>query len=177
MKKDKLKEFISEHREEFDFGMPSEKVWKGIEKQVTPKEKTRWMIPAVAASACFILVSAFLFLNKTETEIQDEVLTQNEESPQNIISNELAEIEEYYAVQVDLKVTEAKKYEESEELLEEVDLLKEEFLTLKKEMGQGANSGELLEAMIENYKLRLGLLEDLLKEYEQDKTDSHEKNI
>lgn len=176
MKKDNLKKFISENKEEFDFGMPSEKTWSKIESGLKPKRKQKWVIPTIAASVSLILISIFLLPPKDIRQEDTPLLVSNE--PKDIITNELAEVEEYYAVQVDLKVNEAEKFEESKELLKDVELLKKEFNVLKTEMGEGANSQELLEAMIQNYKLRLGLLEHLLEELnEEDNRKNYEQSI
>ena len=175
MEKDNLKKFIDDNKDEFDFGMPSDKVWNGIEKKVSPKKSNKWLILGVAASVSLILTVGFLTLRGSTGEIApEEIPVALEEEQEKYLSNEIAEIETFYATQVDLKVEEVRKYEESEDLLIEIDLLKEEFNLLQKEMGDGANQETILEAMIQNYRLRLNLLEDLLKEFEEEKTKENE---
>jgi len=174
MDKDNIKKFISENEEEFDFGMPSNKVWEGIEKEMKPKKSNGWLISGVAASICFVLVTGFLLLKDT-TNTEEPILVETKIEAEDLIKNEVSEIETFYVTQVNLKIEEVKKYEESEELLEEIDLLKEEFALLQQDMGEGANSEEILEAMIQNYRLRLSLLEDLLQEFEEENNEENEK--
>jgi hypothetical protein len=60
-------------------------------------------------------------------------------------------------------MNELSKYPVDADLKEEMDLLTEEFELLSSEMGQGLDDSKVVEAMIDNYRLRLDLLEDLLK--------------
>ena len=60
-----------------------------------------------------------------------------------------------------------------EDLMEEMSELAAEFEGLKLEMGERKNDAMIVEAMIENYRLRLSFLEDLLKALEPQSDEHH----
>ena len=165
MKKDKLKYFIEEHREEFDVETPSADLWDRIEQQMDGHESKKVFsikryIPYAAAAV--ILVAAFVFINTQKTK---EILSDKNsgiEQIQNDLVPDFGEVENYYVIQVNDRLNDLKQYEIDPDFLDEVSDLKEEFDELKLEMGVGADPGVVLEAMIDNYRLRLELLEDLL---------------
>ena len=64
MEKDKLKDFISQNKEEFDLFEPSDQVWDGVE---TDLRKERFVFPSkvilrIAASLFFLLGSAWIWI-------------------------------------------------------------------------------------------------------------------
>ncbi len=178
MESDKMKKFIDQHREGFDNEIPSGDLWSKIDAELGPqesKERTvpiRWLWMTVASAACAVLLmGVFVFLQDGGTEVIVETPpTQEQETIPSLslsdISSELAEVEQYYISEVSLRTEELMQYAEAEEYLAEVELLKEEFETLKKEMGRGVDQHKIVEAMIQNYRLRLEILEALLEELE-----------
>ena len=168
MKEDKWKQFIDQNQSDFDTDLPSDNLWDKIDKELEGKQKKSntwvWM---VAASVALILTITFFNKQVSGNGNETPVVVEKEDSITNIVTvtldEESKEIESYYASQVESKITELKQYPEAEELLEEVAELKEEFELLKEEMGTGVDRSVVLEAMIENYRLRLLILEDLLE--------------
>jgi len=67
------------------------------------------------------------------------------------------------------KQSQLSNYNVDEELLEEVELLNEEFEQLKIEMGQSADPMKVVEAMISNYQLRIEILQSILEEIERER--------
>ena len=168
MKEDKWKDFIDQNKTDFDTDLPSDNLWDKIDEGLDNKQKknTTWIWMA-AASVILILTITFFnrqILNKNDDSIE---IVEKTDSITNtvtvLIDEDSQEIESYYTSQVEEKITELKEYPEAEELLEEVAELKAEFELLKKEMGTGVDRATILEAMIENYRLRLLILEDLLE--------------
>jgi len=168
MKEDKWKQFIDQNQTDFDTDLPSDDLWNKIEEGLEGKKKKSnnwiWM-----AAASVILILTITFFNRQFLTNNDESIevVEKEDSIANtvivLVDQESQEIESYYASQVEDKITELQEYPEAEELLEEVAELKEEFELLKTEMGTGVDRATILEAMIENYRLRLLILEDLLE--------------
>ena len=74
------------------------------------------------------------------------------------LSDELVEVERYYISEVSLKESELSNYNVDEELLAELDFLKEEFEALRGEMEQSADPMKVVEAMINNYQFGNKLL-------------------
>lgn len=180
MKKDTFKDFIDEHKEEFDFIEPSESTWKGIDTEIR-KEKRLFdskVFLRIAASLFLILGAAWIALQIINLPV-DNFAEKTEDSEINSeyvfseMSDELAEVEHYYVSEVSLKESELSNYKVDKDLLEEVDFLKEEFEQLKFEMENSADPMKVVEAMINNYQLRLEILQSILDQLEKDR----ERNI
>ena len=67
-------------------------------------------------------------------------------------------------------MTELKEYTPDEEMMQAVKDLDLEFKRLQKEMSENVNRSEIIEAMIENYRLKLDLLEQILEAMEEDQS-------
>lgn len=173
-----FKNFIDENHEEFDSMEPSEQVWKGIKKE-TQKEKRLFdskVFLRIAASLFLLFGSAWIAI-QIATRPVDQMVEEETEQAGNMdfdyafsgLSDELIEVERYYVSEVSIKEDALSNYAVDEELLAEVDLLKEEFEQLKEEMGQSADPMKVVEAMINNYQLRLEILQDILNELERER--------
>ena len=173
MKEDKLKQFIKAHKEEFDTDFHSEHLWNKIQNDMDAKETKvfslqRYLPYAVAIALLFL--SLFFFMNDqnsnlVEAEVRDV---------QNALAADFGEVETYYTMQVNDKLRNLNQYDVDPELFEEINDLKSEFEQLKVEMGYGADPGIVLEAMVENYRLRLEILESLLQAFEESKQEDNE---
>jgi hypothetical protein len=174
MEKDNLKRFIEDNEAEFNNEIPSENVWKGVKQNTSKRKAISLWVWAAAASVIIVSSNVFYFTQQQDTKVSIAIET----TPKDPIEQEIKEMEVYYSSQINQKIIEAKKFEESEIFLEEIDFLKEEYKTLEKEMKVGANREVVLQAMIENYKVRLQLLEDLLEELkEETKNTSNETSL
>jgi molecular chaperone GrpE (heat shock protein) len=101
---------------------------------------------------------------------QNQPLTAQEEKIDPMFK-EFQEAETYYAAEVSEKVNLIKEMEGDEELLAEIEFLQLEYENLKKEMDAGADSQKIIAAMIENYRLRLNILEEILMELQDNRSD------
>lgn len=162
---DNVKKFIQDNLDDFNLEQPSKKVWKGIEASNKPKNFRQYF--GIAASLLFLISAGtyFLFQNDNETNSIENPLVTNEVY---VVPEEVKDIEQFYAIQVNQKIKEAERFEDSKDLLDEVENLKLEFEELKSDMGIGADREKVLEAMIDNYRTRLTILEDLLEELDRD---------
>lgn len=177
MEKDKFKNFIQEHHDEFDMIEPSPELWNRIEGSTQKKgsgfdSKT---FLRIAASLFFILGAAWIALQiaePTKDAIAEQEVIQENNSYDYAFSglgDELAEVERFYVNEVAEKQSQLSNYNVDEELLEEVELLNEEFEQLKIEMGQSADPMKVVEAMISNYQLRIEILQSILEEIERER--------
>jgi hypothetical protein len=177
MKKDKFKDFIQEHHDEFDMIEPSPELWKGIERSTKKKGSgfDSKSFLRIAASLFFILGAAWIALqigNPIQEETAETETIQEEQSYDYAFSglgDELAEVERFYVNEVSIKQSQLENYSVDEELLDEVELLNEEFEQLKIEMGQSADPMKVVEAMISNYQLRIEILQSILDEIERER--------
>ena len=134
----------------------------------------KWLYAVAAACLLFGIAGTSVFYSSfsNSNELQAEVKIEKEENLQMIgslglLSEELGEVENYYIQEVSFKMKELQKYEVDEEWLLELELLQADFASLQTALEEGANREKVIEAMIQNYRIRLSILEDLLEELEE----------
>ncbi len=167
MKSDnRLEDFIKTNRNEFDFREPSPKVWAKISaKNRVPKVITMrsYIIRAAAVIAIIVATSAVL--------LQTNILNRNNYTSysNNPEMKELIEAEAFYAQQVNSKLKEIQKcYNTYPELKEEVEIdlneLEAMYKVLKTDLRENISNKQVIEAMIENNRYRLKLVDDVLEQ-------------
>ncbi|WP_025740038.1 hypothetical protein [Aquimarina pacifica] len=164
---DNFEKYIQKNKDQFDeHKVDHLKIWNQIETELeTPKTISlfrKFSIVKVAATL-LILIGAFSIVRFYKiSEI-------NFNSEKMIVNQELRDIDVYYKNLVSFQVQLVQKNtkllpEEKKEFLSFMDELDEEYNTLKKEMTQNLNNEYILEAIINNYKKRIELIENLLKQ-------------
>lgn len=168
MKPDQLESFVNENRHEFDRMEPSDQLWETISNKLgeQPKQAGRklgWM-KAAAAVALVILGSALVYqsnlLNTKPTaqavpvdpEVRD--LMEAEAFYAQEVSGKLAEIQKCYTIYPELK-------SEIEGDLNELETM---YLSLKSDLKENISNKEVIEAMIENNRYRMKLVDDVLEQ-------------
>ncbi len=165
MKKDRLEEFVSANRDEFDFREPSPELWEKITKN-TPQKKV------VPFRSYFMRVAAVLVVALISTVLvwQSGILSSNKlaqnADPELV---ELMETETYYSHQVNKKLKEIQKcYYTYPELKDEIETdlneLEDMYKVLKDDLGENISNKSVIEAMIENNRFRLKLCDDVLEQ-------------
>ena len=172
MKHDKLKAFIEEHRNNLDSEEPAESLWNKIERDLDQGVSTRTSAKRYwpFAASIMILLGAASFFYFNELAAINSRATVEEEVQE--IATGLEEIDRYYALQVNEKTAALADYEIDPDIQEELNVLKVEFDELTEDLGVGANPELIIEAMINNYRLRISILEDLLNALQQERTNS-----
>lgn len=174
--KDKLKEFITSNREEFDFETPPSMDFSELKNKKLDSNKAKQtkviplktVINIAAAITIFIAIGGFIYYQTSISKQTETIIV--EQSPSNksaefsisTVSTEMAEVESYYIQQVNTRQQQIIDAGFSEDIKEELELLDEEFNNLKAEIGNGVDDQLILEEMIENYQLKLNLLEKVL---------------
>ena len=169
--KDNIKKFIQDNLQDFNSEQPSSKVWDKVQKRKNPNHFKQYI--GIAASILLLITvgTYFLFQDRNDVDPQNHFVEKALQKTINVeLSEEVQEMEQFYGTQVNQKIKKAKKYKGSQDLLQEVTNLKDEFDELKNDMDVGANRSIVLEAMIDNYRIRLMILEDLLEELENSDT-------
>jgi len=184
--KDKWKKFAEDHRDEFNSDSPSDSLFEKISPEIKRRREPRMIrlstvIGMAAAFLILIGLSLFFILN-INSEKENEPLTAKIEKPKDDrmvlakINPDLAETEYYFVTQIDQLMKEV----ETNQLTPEVKLILEqldtEFNLLKSEMGEQVNSDKIIEALIENYRLKIKLLQKLLNSYNVN-SENHEEEI
>lgn len=162
MKHNNLEEFIKNNREEFDDLEPSQKVWEGIKKDSQKQKKLRInpIIFKVAAVLAVAVITTVIVLNNSNTY---STLSNDPEL------RELIQAESYYAQEVDTKLKEIRKcYYTYPELRNDIETdlneLEHMYIQLKKDLRENVSNKEVIEAMIENNRYRLKLVDDVLEQ-------------
>ena len=168
MKPDRLESFVNENRHEFDRMEPSDAIWESINKQLEeqPKQRIRrmnWMKVA-AVVAVIILVPAIVYQIRLADQKQSVQAVQVDPEVQ-----ELIEAEAFYAQEVSGKLVEIQKcYKIYPELKGEIegDLneLETMYRSLKSDLKENISNKEVIEAMIENNRYRMKLVDEVLKQ-------------
>lgn len=168
MKMDRLESFVNENRHEFDRLEPSDKMWDAISSKLAeqPRQKVRkfgWMKVAAVAAVIVLLPTIWIQLKFSE---QSQTAKAGPVDPE---VQELMEAEAFYAQEVSGKLVEIQKcYKIYPELKSEIegDLNELElmYLSLKNDLKENISNKEVIEAMIENNRNRMKLVEDVLEQ-------------
>lgn len=168
MKRDRLELFVEENRHEFDHLDPSDQVWEAIRLKLDTKEqkpRNRFLILKIAALLILAMaIPAIIYLSS------DESVNQVKNSlPVDPEVQELMEAEAYYAQEVSGKLAEIRKcYKVHPELKAQIegDLneLETMYLSLQKDLKDNISNKEVIEAMIENNRNRMKLVDDVLEQ-------------
>lgn len=165
MKPDRLEKFITANRKAFDELEPSPEVWKKV-KENSAKTKRLRLNPILFRVAAVIAVAVLvtgLLLKSNIFSSQQSAFSADPEL------KELLEAESYYAQEVTTKMKEINKcYYTYPELKQEIETdlheLEEMYFDLKKDLKEGVSNKTVIEAMIENNRYRLKLVDDVLEQ-------------
>ncbi len=184
MKPDKLEQFILENRSDFDDQSPSAETWNKIKANIKPVRRVNWTARLVrVAAAVVIFVSSYIFIDYTLNKNNSgEGYAGQMES--DIYENipVLAEARAYYSSQIRNMEDEVYRMagEDSpikEDINVEFEELDRAFSELKADLKDDAANEEVIEAMIQNYRVKLQILEEILhqlKSADERKTQDHE---
>jgi hypothetical protein len=84
------------------------------------------------------------------------------------LSPELAEVEQFYSSQIQERTEELQALQVGDQYMDDMTMLDDEMKTLQQEVSQNMDNERVIEAMVENYRMRLDLLENLLNELKKD---------
>jgi len=168
---DELENHIRNKREAMDIHEPGPSVWNRIETQLPRKQRTPIQHMWKAAAALIVAVASLtLILRMTGTP------GTLENSAQSIVR----ETEQYYNSLL------ASLYSEAEPLLTANPVIRTELeagmseldtisMSIREDLKDNVATGEVIEALIRNYRLRIELLEDMLSLMNEKNPDT-EKN-
>jgi hypothetical protein len=158
---DHFKKFVDEHRVDFESSSQDfQEMWVQIQKGLKPTTKPIW--PSwirVAASFLILAASTFGLLKYQQN---------------SMIPLELREAEDHYfnIITAKMVVVEAHHEEVGELIWQDLELLDYAYDDLKKDLKEQAHSEHVVQAMIDNYRAKLEILDQILYEIEN-KQDDH----
>lgn len=167
LEKDQLETYIETNKSSFDQALPNHDLWSKIEQELEDKtEKTKGRIVRMnvvryaAAAIVLIAISVFgtyQFMKPTQMVASAEVL------------QELEEIQTFYDFEVNRKLQKLATFNTDENILdnlEEIDSVIEELKIELSNVPEGSED-RVIKAMIDNYKLKVYILESVLEGQEQ----------
>lgn len=164
--KDELKNYIQSHRNEFDDHSIDEvdklKLWGKISEElpVVPKKVIPlWKKASFRVAAAVVLLFGCMFAYFGTDQTDGEY---------DMVSEEFRQIDTHYKSLVENQIQLVKSSTNlseaaQKEFLSYIDELDQEYLNLKKELRQGVNNQIIIEAIINNYRKKIQLMEDLLR--------------
>jgi hypothetical protein len=184
MKADKLEKFIGENRNKFDDLAPDPAIWDKIQKREAGKISLNWTKILVRAAAIVVIfVSSYIFIdylsnqNKIPMLVEEELIDPKDAG----MVQELLEAEYYYTAQIDEKkevfycLTADNKGLRDDVNMELIEL-DQVFKDLKEDLKDNADNEEVVFAMIQNYRLKLEILEEISRQLQsaQENNDCYE---
>lgn len=180
MKTDKLEKFVAEHRSEFDDLEPSPALWEKINPKHPKVIHIDWKrVMMRVAAIVVIFISSYYFHDYMQNRNSEKNLTAEESvNADKQLFNDLMEAEVYYTSVINSKQDEFYTLAASKPLLRqeisyELGELDKDFRDLKEDLKDNADNEEVIVAMIQNYRLKLRILEETLTQLQQ---SNNEKN-
>jgi hypothetical protein len=163
---DKLEEHIRKNREDLDRYSPSKGIWKRIKRGLKKKKSplTKWL--SVAAMVIVILGTALVLL-RPGTGWSDNGSRTSRDIRQIQNNPQLKETEIYYNNLINSLYREATPLmtgnpEIKKELNSDISQLDSICSEIKKDFKDNVSNQEVVEALIQNYRIKIRLLEDML---------------
>lgn len=181
MKRDRLEQFIAENRDQFDLYEPGEDNWDRIGNRVQKRSrKTDWKTIIWRAAAILIIFAASFMLQEY-LHRNDIISGRKDKKLQNVDIPELQDAQSYYTNLVDEKIKEIEPLiknqpELGNELNNDLAQLDSIYTELQKDLKDNIANDEVVEAMIQNYRLKLQILEDLLGFLQETSKNEQDEN-
>jgi len=188
MKTDKLEKFVIENRNQFDTMEPSPDLWEKIKPSQTKKIDINWTRMLIRAAAVVVIfVSSYIFFDYIINKNQEPVIAEVEANdPEDIRTyQELMEAEYYYTSMIENRKEEFIRLTGNnaplrKEITIELKELDKVYRELKEDLKDNADNEEVVVAMIQNYRLKLEILEEILLQLQpanENTKDDEKKSI
>lgn len=185
---EQVEDFINANREGFDDLEPSLNVWANIDAALTEKrEKTplvatpRWYsswAAQAAAAVALLLLGVGLGNRLTKSQALDgksPIVVQATEGGVKAedVTKELRNAEEFYNQKVKVKLSQLASFNPDPEVVEDLKQIDEVQAELHRELEHAPSSSreEIIEQLMENYKIKLDILERVLNQLQQHSID------
>ncbi|MDD4372497.1 MAG: hypothetical protein PHG67_01130 [Bacteroidales bacterium] len=180
---DKLEKFVSQNKEQFDVLEPSPLLWNGVrERSILMKNRrlslnhplVKWSMRIAAAVVIFV---ASYYWHDFQSQRSERLLSQDQLKPS--LLTDLLEAGYYYNAKINVETERFYKATADnnslrDEIQTELDELDQEFLKLKQDLMDNADNEDVIAAMIQTYRLKLSILQDILSQLQSENSG---KNI
>lgn len=164
-----LKKFVDANREAFEVYDYQPDEWKGIAQKLDEADKIprrSVIIPLRyvwrAAAMVIVVLGAVLYMSWHNWKTQTQEM---------LMSTELQEAGDYYDQLIAVKVATISKLDRraSDAAFQNMAVLDQAFSELKRDLQDQADNEEVVRAMIDNYKIKLEILEQIIQQLEDKK--------
>ncbi len=179
MEKDKLEKYVINHRDEFDEFEPDPMLFERIRKpakvvRIFNRDSLLWK----AAAVLVIFTASYYFHHFMQSGTQQLATETEIEQPTDLIKM-MIEAEVFYTAQIDdrrrqLDLLVPDQPEIRNEVNYELVELDSVYAELKRDLKDNASNEEVIEAMIQNYRIKLDILEDVLRQLREAKNEETE---
>ncbi len=175
---DRLEEYIRKNRENMDIYSPSSGLWKGIKRRIDINQPSIGKWVSIAAMVIIIIGSALLLYNRSI--LPDRSVKISYEETVNQDNTQLKEMEVYYNSLANSLYREATPLltanpEIEKEFTSDISQLDSICSEIKRDLKDNVANQEVVEALIQNYRIKIRLLEDML-EVLKENDDNQDKN-
>ena len=157
---DNFKELVGAHNEEFEFPFDADKGWKDFQSRQPKKKQKRVWLVAASVSILAMTISIFVWTG-----------SQNQEP-----LSEWQEVELFYQAQIEGMTQLVANHSDDESVLYDLEEMDRAFAEVKEDLKDDAANEEVIEAMMNHYRLKLEILERMLEEIKEENEDV-ENNI
>lgn len=181
---DRLEKFVIENRNEFDDQQPPAGMWDKI-NQTVQQEKKRTLKPRnwkgiLWKAAGVIIIFGISFTISEMLHRNDGIIAETEIEVEETQYPQLIEAEVYYTSQLNKQLSEIDKFShtypeiksQAEYDISELDSL---YRELKNDLQDNVDNEEVVEAMIQNYRLKVQILEEILEMLNQLENTTNKK--
>ena len=177
---DKFEEHIKKIRHELDIYSPSPDLWNRIEKGLKKEKSLMWQWVSIAAMIIVILGTAIVLLKPTFI-LNDNRSEGSNAAELNSANPPLKETEIYYNNLVNSLYREAAPLltinpEIEKGLADDMSKLDSICSDIKKDLKDNIANQEVVEALIQNYRIKIHLLEDILKSLQENEDNTGKNN-
>jgi hypothetical protein len=178
---DRFEKFITDNRDAFEIHEPDPKIWNRIEGNLRFKSNRGWrnILQRVAVVAV-IFAASYAVNEMVHRYTHGEPRAEKVAAKNNAVPG-LKEAEAYYTSLLNQKMDELKPVMANcpalaEELNYDMTELDSVYTDLKKDLKDNMANQEVVEAIIENYRLKIRILEELLSEIKPHEDECLSKN-
>ena len=163
MSQDHFKQFVDRHKTEFDsYQEDFSQIWDEVEAHLDAKQVSYfpgWL--KIAAAVALIAVSGWAIVNYQYQHSMPLEIYETEQHYYSIISAKMEEVQ-------------AHQHEVDVMIWQDLELLDKAYADLKKDLKEQADQEEVAQAMIQNQRAKLEILQSVLNEIESKANDKVE---
>lgn len=165
---DNFKDYIHDHRQELEHSFDADKSWEDFQQNHKAKRR-HWPKWAVAATVSLLLgtMAVWVELNQRSPMAAEE--------PQQL--TEWQEAELYYQNEISEMTHEVKAHTNDEEMLKDLEHMDQAMADIKEDLKDGVANELVIEALMDHYRLKLTILQEMLSQIKEQEENENEKNI